>query len=48
VLLAESGHAAIDLFRTAGEQVSLVLLDMTMPGLNGHERFCSSSEFALH
>jgi signal transduction histidine kinase/ActR/RegA family two-component response regulator len=39
VLLAESGQAAIDLLKTAGEQVSLVLLDMTMPGLNGHETF---------
>jgi len=39
VLLAESGQAAIDLFNSAGEQISLVLLDMTMPGLNGHETF---------
>jgi two-component system cell cycle sensor histidine kinase/response regulator CckA len=39
VLLAESGQAAIDLLKTAGQQVSLVLLDMTMPGLNGHETF---------
>ena len=39
VLLAESGQAAIDLFKTTDEQVSLVLLDMTMPGLNGHETF---------
>jgi DNA-binding NtrC family response regulator len=39
VLLAESGQAAIDLFKTAGKQVSLVLLDMTMPGLNGLETF---------
>jgi len=39
VLLAENGLAAIDLFRNASQQVSLVLLDMTMPGLNGHETF---------
>jgi two-component system cell cycle sensor histidine kinase/response regulator CckA len=39
VLLAESGEAAIDLFNAADEQVSLVLLDMTMPGLNGYETF---------
>jgi CheY-like chemotaxis protein len=39
VLLAERGQAAIDLLKTAGEQVSLVLLDMTMPGLNGYETF---------
>jgi DNA-binding NtrC family response regulator len=39
VLVAESGQAAIDLFKITDEQVSLVLLDMTMPGLNGHETF---------
>ncbi len=39
VLLAESGQAAIDLLKTTVEQVSLVLLDVTMPGLNGHDTF---------
>ena len=39
VLLAGSGQEAIDLFKAGGEQVSLVLLDLSMPGLNGHETF---------
>jgi len=36
-LTAASGDAALDLLRTAGEKISLVLLDMTMPGINGEE-----------
>jgi PAS domain S-box-containing protein len=37
VLLAEDGQSAVDIFREAGEQVAVVLLDMTMPGLSGEE-----------
>lgn len=35
VLLATSGRAAIDLLRTEPDRISLVLLDFTMPGMNG-------------
>ena len=37
VLLAEDGQSAVDIFREVAEQVSVVLLDMTMPGLSGEE-----------
>ncbi len=37
VLEAEDGIAGLDRFRTAREQLSLVVLDLTMPGLGGGE-----------
>jgi PAS domain S-box-containing protein len=37
VVLAEDGQRAVDLFGGMAEQVSAVLLDMTMPGLSGEE-----------
>ncbi len=37
VLLAENGSAAIRLFQAAGGAIDLVLLDLTMPGMSGHE-----------
>ena len=37
VLLADSGPAAIELLRTQGDQVSIVLLDVGMPGMSGQE-----------
>jgi two-component system cell cycle sensor histidine kinase/response regulator CckA len=37
VLLAESGPAAIDIFRRRAKEVSLVILDLSMPGMSGQE-----------
>ncbi len=37
VLLASNGQEAVDVLRTAGGEVSLVLLDLTMPVLGGEE-----------
>ncbi len=39
VLQAESGRAAIEILKTAHAEVGLVLLDLTMPELNGEETF---------
>jgi PAS domain S-box-containing protein len=37
VMLAPDGERAVDLFRNAGSQISLVLLDLTMPVMSGEE-----------
>ncbi len=37
VLLAENGQIAVDLFAEARQRISLVLLDMTMPVMDGEE-----------
>jgi CheY-like chemotaxis protein/two-component sensor histidine kinase len=37
VLAAEDGQSAVDLFRQMADRISVVLLDMTMPGLSGEE-----------
>jgi CheY-like chemotaxis protein len=37
VVVAEDGQTAVDTFRHMADQVGLVLLDMTMPGLSGEE-----------
>jgi two-component system cell cycle sensor histidine kinase/response regulator CckA len=37
ILEAEDGLAALDLFRRYGDEIALVLLDMTMPILSGDE-----------
>jgi DNA-binding response OmpR family regulator len=37
VLLAASGEEALALLRTHGDRITLILLDMTMPGLSGEE-----------
>ncbi len=39
VILAEDGHAAVDLFRDHAEDIDLVLLDLTLPGMSGQEVF---------
>ncbi len=39
VFLAESGRSAIDLYRKKGDQISLVILDLMMPGMDGSEIF---------
>jgi PAS domain S-box-containing protein len=37
VLLAENGQQAVELFRKRAPEISLVLLDLTMPGMGGEE-----------
>ena len=37
VLEADNGSAAIDLLRSNGSEIDLILLDMTMPGPSNHE-----------
>ncbi len=39
ILLAEGGAAGIELFRNTKDRISLVMLDMIMPGLSGTEVF---------
>jgi signal transduction histidine kinase/CheY-like chemotaxis protein len=39
VLVAENGQAAVDLFAKAPGEISLVLLDLTMPIMNGEQTF---------
>jgi two-component system cell cycle sensor histidine kinase/response regulator CckA len=39
VLAADSGLAAVELFREVGDRIRLVLLDFTMPGLSGEHTF---------
>jgi two-component system, cell cycle sensor histidine kinase and response regulator CckA len=39
VLLAKDGRQAVELFRDQGEAIRFVLLDMTMPHLDGQETF---------
>ena len=37
VLVAENGPAAIDVVRSQGHRIGLVLLDLSMPGMSGEE-----------
>jgi signal transduction histidine kinase/CheY-like chemotaxis protein len=37
VLVAESGPAAIELFRRHAQEISLIILDLSMPGMSGLE-----------
>jgi PAS domain S-box-containing protein len=46
VELAEDGHAGVSLLRSSKSPFSLVLLDMTMPGLNGLETYKLIHELA--
>ena len=39
VLTAEDGEAAIDAFTREGDRIDLVILDLTMPKMNGKEAF---------
>ena len=39
VLTAENGNAALEIFREKRREISLVLLDLTMPGMSGEEVF---------
>ncbi len=40
VLLAENGLDAVEIYRNNPRQIDLVLLDMIMPKLGGHNTFC--------
>jgi CheY-like chemotaxis protein len=37
VLAAQSGPAAIDLFEREADNVSIIILDLSMPGMSGYE-----------
>jgi PAS domain S-box-containing protein len=39
VLLAEDGQQAVDVYREQHERIDLVILDLTMPHLSGHDAF---------
>lgn len=39
VITAENGQVALDLYRSTTEEIRLILLDMTMPRLDGEETF---------
>ncbi len=39
VLLADSSEAGAELLRAQGERISLVILDLTMPGISGEQAF---------
>ena len=39
VLTAFDGQNAIDVYKQKGESINLILMDMTMPNLNGEETF---------
>ena len=38
-MLAEDGEAAVEIFRQHSDEIDCVLLDFTMPKLNGEETF---------
>jgi PAS domain S-box-containing protein len=46
VLLAEDGYQAVDMFRERHSQISLVILDLSMPGLSGEETFAEFQKLA--
>jgi DNA-binding NtrC family response regulator len=39
VIRAESGEAAIEIYKTEKDQIDLVFLDVGMPGMGGHRCF---------
>ena len=39
VLVAESGHEALDVYGRGGETIHLVILDMIMPNMSGRQTF---------
>lgn len=44
VVLAESGEKAVQIYRESAKQISLVILDFVMPGMNGAETFSHLKE----
>ncbi|MCH2174710.1 MAG: response regulator [Lentisphaeria bacterium] len=45
VVLAQNGQECVDIFKANPGVIDLVLLDMVMPELNGHEAFFQMKEF---
>lgn len=39
VIACSDGASAVDTFRTSENEIDIVLLDLTMPGMDGHETF---------
>ena len=39
VLVADDGRSAVELFKEVGHQISVVILDLTMPSMSGEETF---------
>ena len=39
VIEADNGKTAVDLFRASAQEIDVVLLDMTLPGMSGREVF---------
>jgi PAS domain S-box-containing protein len=39
VLVADDGRSAVELFKEVGHQISVVVLDLTMPSMSGEETF---------
>ncbi len=44
VLLAENGQDAVDIYKNNPNEIDLILLDMIMPVLNGHDAFIKIKE----
>jgi CheY-like chemotaxis protein len=44
VMTAEDGEQAIELFRSRGDEIGLVLLDLTMPGISGEQTLLALRE----
>ena len=36
VITAQSGEEALDIYRSQGDRIDLVILDLSMPGMGGH------------
>jgi len=44
VIAAADGQAGVDLYREREDEIGLILLDLSMPGLSGHETFIKLHE----
>lgn len=47
VLGAANGQMGIDLYRAQADDIDLILLDLSMPGLSGHETFIKLRELDM-
>ena len=48
VIEASDGHEAVDRFRSQGDAIDAILLDMTMPGMNGAEALAEIRKIEPH
>ena len=48
VIEASDGHEAVDRFRSQGDAIDAILLDMTMPGMNGAEALAEIRKMEPH